>query len=111
MNNMKQSVPGSRGTTVQEILTENGVQVLKVEVESGGEIPLHAHECAATMIVLRGSARALGKNSRIVREGDVVTKVPHEPHGFNEIADGFVFISVSNQAGIIKAGRWDLEYL
>ncbi len=104
-------VPGCRGAFVQELLSENSVQVLKVIVEKGGEIPVHSHECAATMIVVSGRATALGKNRRIAKKGDVIVKKAGEPHGFAGIEEEFEFISVSDGNGIKQGSKWDMEYL
>lgn len=111
MNNERLTVPGCRGTTAQKLLLDDGIQVLKVVVEPGGEIPLHAHECAATMVITKGSARTLGKDGRPVKAGDVVVKSPNEPHGFTQVSEHFEFISISNDRGILLADSWDLSYL
>lgn len=108
----KVSVPGCQGTTVQNLLQEVGLQVLKVEVEAKGEIPLHTHECAATMIVVKGGACALlGGSSRIVDVGDVIVKGPNEPHGFTNVDKPFSFISICDNDGILKERGWDITYL
>jgi quercetin dioxygenase-like cupin family protein len=104
-------VPGCKGTTAQKLLQDETVQVLKIEVEPGGEIPLHAHECAATMIIITGSASTLGKNGRKVHAGDVVVKSPNEPHGFANVNERFEFISVSDNKGIMREEEWDLQYI
>ncbi len=111
MNAKRILVPGCRGTTVHQLLTERGLQVLKVEVEPGGEIPLHSHECAATMVVMKGRARTLGKDGRFAAAGDVVIKAPKEPHGFTDITEPFSFISISNEEGILREEDWDLAYV
>lgn len=103
--------PGCQKTKVHKLHEEQGVQILRVEVEPGGEIPLHAHDCAATMVILQGSARALGKSERIVKKGDVVVKAAHEPHGFGGIKDRFAFISISDESGILRPGGWDMTFL
>jgi quercetin dioxygenase-like cupin family protein len=110
MNTEPIEVPGCKGTTVHELLLDEGVQVLKVEVEPGGEIPLHSHECAATMVITKGSARTLGKDARAVRTGDVVVKSPNEPHGFTDVSEQFQFISISDHSGILQKDSWDLKY-
>src|SRR5713226_6744271 len=93
---------GCRLTTVEALSTQEGVQVLKVRVEPGGEIPLHQHDCAATMVVVSGSARTLGKDGRLARKGDVVVKAANEPHGFVDITEPFCFISISEGGGIVR---------
>jgi quercetin dioxygenase-like cupin family protein len=105
------AVPGCRRTLVTKLYEERGKQILKVDVEPGGEIPLHAHECAATMIILEGTARALGKGDRIVQKGDMVVKAPQEPHGFTDVTERFSFISISDKAGIMREDAWDMVYL
>lgn len=105
------TVPGCKGTTVRELLLEDGIQILKVEVEAGGEIPLHSHECAATMVITKGSACTLGKDGRLVHAGEVVIKAPSEPHGFTGVNEHFEFISISNDKGIMKDSSWDMSYL
>ncbi|MDX6709059.1 MAG: hypothetical protein QOH96_75 [Blastocatellia bacterium] len=105
------AVPGCKGTTAQRLLQEETIQVLRIEVEAGGEIPLHAHECAATMIIVAGSALTLGKDGRRVHAGDVVVKAPKEPHGFANVDERFEFISVSNSKGIMQVEGWDLSYI
>jgi quercetin dioxygenase-like cupin family protein len=111
MKSEKVAVPGCKGTTVQNLLSEEGLQILKVEVGRGGEIPLHSHECTATMVVIKGKARALGKSGQIVSKGDVVVKSPNEPHGFTDIEEPFCFISISDNKGIMLANGWDMKYL
>ena len=110
MSTEKVAVPGCRSTTVQKLLLEDGMQVLKVEVDPGGEIPLHTHECAATMVIVRGRARTLGKDGRVVSAGEVVVKAPNEPHGFTEVEEPFWFISISDDGGIMRANGWDIKY-
>lgn len=107
------AVPGCKGTTVQEIFSDGQVQVMKVDVEPNGEIPMHSHDTPATMIVVSGSAMALGKACKYVRKGDVVVKVANEAHGFTEITEPFSFISISHGQGIMhKSGQsWDMHYL
>lgn len=111
MNTEPIDVPGCKGTTVHELLLDEGVQVLKVEVETGGEIPLHSHECAATMVITKGSARTLGKDAHAVSAGDIVVKSRNEPHGFTDVSQHFEFISISDRNGIMKTDSWDLKYL
>jgi quercetin dioxygenase-like cupin family protein len=110
MNNESIMAPGCTGTRVQKLADFEGVQVLKVDVEPGGEIPLHTHECAATMVVIKGKARTLGECSRAVAQGDVVVKIPNEPHGFSEVREPFSFISISDNAGILRQDGWDITY-
>lgn len=101
------AVPGCRGITVRELQPAHGLQFLEVNIERGGEVPLHTHECAATMIVTRGSARKLAGNgkSELVKPGDVITKAAKEPHGFAEVGEeGFQFISLSDNEGIVRQG-------
>jgi len=111
MNTVKIPVPGCKGTTVEKLLLENGLPVLKVEVEPGGEIPLHAHQCTATMIILSGKARTLGKEGRVVSKGDIIAKTPNEPHGFGDVEATFSFISISDNAGIMREDGWDVNYI
>lgn len=102
------AVPGCPGTRVRELPAAHGLQFLEVNVEKGGKIPLHIHECAATMIVTRGSARKLTANgeSQVVKPGDVVIKAAKEPHGFTDIGEGgFQFISLSDGNGIVDSGE------
>lgn len=105
-------VPGCPGTTVRELQPAHGLQFLEVNIESGGEVPLHTHECASTMIVTRGSARKLTRNgkSERVKQGDVIAKAAKEPHGFTEVGEeGFQFISLSDNAGIVRQdGKLDM---
>ena len=110
METEKIFVTGCRETAVSKLFSDGGVQVLKVEVMSGGEIPLHEHECAATMVIIKGRARTLGNNCRIVTKGDVVIKAAKEPHGFIEITEPFEFISISYGAGIIHGNDFDIRY-
>lgn len=104
-------VPECTGTTVEKLFETDGLQFLKVVVEPGGEIPLHTHACAATMIVTQGSAHTLGKDGRVVHKGDVVVKTPNEPHGFTEIQAPFSFISISGGEGIVRDGKWDMQFV
>ncbi|TWT40529.1 hypothetical protein RAS1_42410 [Phycisphaerae bacterium RAS1] len=106
----KKEVPGCRGTRVQELFAGRDVQVLLVEVDPAGEIPIHVHDCAATMVIVEGEARALGTHERVVGKGDVVVKAPREPHGFSGIGKRFSFVSVSDGRGIMHNDDWDLEY-
>ena len=110
MKTDKLEVPGCKKTTVRKLHEEPGLQILRVDVEPGGEIPLHAHDCAATMVILEGSALTLGKGERVVKKGDVVAKSPHEPHGFSNIREGFSFVSLSDEAGILRPDGWDMRY-
>jgi len=110
MNTPKIAVPGCIGTFVTEVLEEEGCQILKVDVEPGGEIPLHSHACSATMVIMRGKSRALGKGERMVKKGDVVVKAPHEPHGFTEVTEPFSFLSISDNKGIMQRDGWDMKY-
>ena len=105
------AVPGCVGTYVEVIGERPGFQVLRVSVENGGEIPLHAHDCVATMVILEGSARTLGKDGRRVKTGDVVVKGIREPHGFTDVRDGFSFLSISTGEGILQGSDWDLNYV
>jgi len=104
-------VPGCVATFAETIYEMPDVQILRVEVEPGGEIPMHKHDCAATMIVLSGEAWALGENERKVRKGDIIVKSPMEPHGFRDVRDFFVFISISNGEGIKRGAHWDIDYI
>lgn len=103
--------PGCKETTVKKLHEENGLQILRVDVAPGGEIPLHAHDCAATMVILKGTARALGKGDRIVKKGDVVVKTAKEPHGFSDIKNPFSFISLSTEDGIVRPDGWNMRFL
>ena len=107
------AVPGCKATTVSEIFSNGQVQVMKVDVAPNGEIPLHAHDTAATMIVVEGSATALGKACRFVKKGDIVVKEAHEAHGFSDISQPFSFISISYGNGIMQdhGKNWDLKYI
>jgi len=104
-------VPGCKKTLVEELLTEEGLQVMHVHVQPGGEIPLHRHSCAATMVVTQGYARKLGVHQDTVQKGDVVTKKPYEEHGFTEVKEPFSFISVSYGQGIMRKDGWNINYL
>lgn len=111
---MKQiEVPGCKGTTVQNLYTIPRMQVMKVDVSPGGEIPMHKHSCAATMVIMKGEAKALGKGKdRVVRKGEIVAKAGNEPHGFTEVKEPFSFISISYDDGIMRnPNNWDMEYL
>lgn len=110
MNETRTPVPGCQGTNVRELLSQESLHVLYVEVEPGGEIPMHTHACAATMVVTQGQARGLGKGDRLVTKGDVIVKAANEPHGFTEVRKPFAFISISDGAGIRKADGWDMQY-
>jgi quercetin dioxygenase-like cupin family protein len=105
-------VPGCTGTTVSELKRAHGLQFLEVNIAHGGEVPLHTHKCAATMIVTKGSARKLtatGAGYR-VNPGDVIAKAPSEPHGFTDVGEtGFQFISISDNEGIVgQDGNFDM---
>ncbi len=104
-------VPGTSKAYVQELLTQDGLQVMKVLVEKGGEIPMHRHDCAATMVVVAGKAKSLGTHGRMVQKGDIIVKKPNEPHGFAEVTEPFTFISISDEKGIMQKGHWDINYL
>jgi len=110
-------VPGCSGVTVREMPSAHGLHILEVNVAPGGEIPLHTHDCAATMIITRGSACKLisGGSGDYVGPGDVVRKAKGEPHGFSAIGeDGFQFISFSDGDGILREHSdddWDLRYV
>ena len=111
MTSERLQVPGCKRTFVRKLFGDNGQQVLHVEVEPGGEIPLHSHGCAASMFVLCGQARTLGHESRSVKPGDIVVKKPNEPHGFTDIRDSFSFISISADDGIVHTdNKWDITY-
>jgi len=110
MNPETITVPGCIGTTVKHLFSDEGQQVLMVEVTPGGEIPLHAHECSAVMVITKGKARTLGKDGRVVSKGDVVVKAPREPHGFSEIGEPFAFLSISDGKGIVSPEGWDMKY-
>lgn len=103
-------VPGCSATTAELLLQADGVQILRVRVAVGGEIPTHAHDCAAAMFVVAGSATAVGEESRVVHAGDVVVKAKREPHGFTNVTAPFSFISVSSDGGILRDGGWDLQF-
>jgi len=111
VNSTKVAVPGCNKTTVQEILNDNDVHILKVDVAPGGEIPLHYHNCAATMVIIKGEASAIGKKRKTVSKGDVVIKQSEEPHGFTDIKEPFCFISISSGKGIYQDKDWDMKYL
>lgn len=103
-------VPGCKETLVEALAEEPGLHVLRVEVGVGGEIPLHTHECAATMVIVGGSALALGSRERRVSKGDVIVKAPHEPHGFSHVEAPFTFISISDGDGIQQRTGWDISF-
>ncbi len=104
-------VPGCKRTTVSVLFTDRRTQILKVHVARGGEIPLHQHKAAATMIILRGKARVLGKERRAVRPGSVVAKKSMEPHGFSDVRSALTFLSFASRGSIVKESRWDLQYV
>ncbi len=110
MNDDAINVPGCSGTTVKQLCSQPELQVLLVEVQRGGTIPLHEHDCAATMVITKGSATTLGKGGRIVKKGDVVVKTAHEPHGFADISEDFAFLSISDGLGIMQTDHWDLQF-
>lgn len=113
MQNQEIVVPGCLGTTVRKLKSNHGLQFLEVTIAHGGEVPLHTHECAATMIVTHGSARKLTGDGKeeLVKPGDVITKQAHEPHGFADIGDeGFRFISLSENDGIVQGETMDIAF-
>ena len=106
------TVPGCKGTTVEELVSENDIQILKVMVEPGGEIPLHTHKCAATMVVVKGEAKVLGKKDKqIANQGDIIVKSSMEPHGFTDVKKPFCFVSISDGKGILQNDGWDLKFM
>lgn len=109
--NIAMDVPGCIKTTVRHLFSDDDQQILQVEVAPGGEIPLHAHDCAATMVITKGRAQTLGKDGRIVAKGDVVVKACCEPHGFSNITEPFGFLSISNGKGIMSRSGFDITYL
>ena len=110
-NNGWVNVPGCMKTEARRLLTNEALQVLEVKVNPGGEIPLHAHNCAATMIVTEGEAKATGHTPRQVKKGDIIVKKPREAHGFTQVDSPFVFISVSDGEGIMHETDWDIGYV
>lgn len=64
------------------------------------------------MVIIEGEAKTLGNLERLVKKGDVVTKLSKEPHGFSDIHKPFSFISISYDDGIMKSlTGWDMDYL
>lgn len=108
-------VPGCTGTTMRELQSAHGLQFLEVNIERGGEVPLHTHDCAATMIVTRGVAYKLTENGKgeQVKQGDVIVKAAKEPHGFTSVGEeGFQFISLSDNGGIVhQGGKLDMAFV
>mgnify|MGYP001560673906 CR=1 FL=1 len=105
-------VPGCEKTTVEDLLSEPGTQVMRVRVHPGGRIPLHSHECAATMVITEGRAYALGAGkSRYVDRGEVLVKGPGESHGFEDVREPFSFISISYDKGIMRPDGFDIRYI
>jgi len=111
MENKQINVPGCKDVVVKDLLTENGLQIMKVNVGVGGEIPLHKHGCMATMVITEGQAKILGKNGGIAKKGDVVTKVSNELHGFTDVKGPFSFVSISSGKGIMQENIWDMDFL
>ncbi|HLC79759.1 MAG TPA: hypothetical protein VJG83_05055 [archaeon] len=111
MENEFVKVPGCKETEVKELYHDNQTQISVVQVARGGEIPMHCHDCAATMIITKGSAKAIGKDYKIVKNGDIVVKKPKEAHGFTQIKEPFEFISVSEGNGIMHNGEFDIKYI
>ena len=109
-NQTWEEVPGCVAVKAKHLVSEKSLQVLEVKVEKGGEIPMHSHSCAATMVVIEGSAKAIGHNERSVKKGDVIIKKAQEPHGFTSITEPFVFISISDGEGIMHDHDWDIKY-
>lgn len=105
-------VPGSTGVTIEPLGSIGGVQLNKVRVAPGGQIPLHSHECNSGMGITQGSARTLGKDeNKPVRPGDYIYKPSGTLHGFTDIgAEGFEFISMSDGDGIVLNTGWDIAY-
>lgn len=101
-------IKGCPGTSVKKMPPVHGLQCLQVTILPGGEVPLHSHECAATMIVVSGRARKLTRTGKgqFVKAGSVVVKTAGEPHGFTEVSpEGFRFISLSEGKGIVRGRR------
>ncbi len=80
--------------------TEEG-SLLFVEVDGGGDIPLHSHQEPAHMRVVRAK-KALkllaDGTSAPVEVGEVISKESMEPHGFRVEEDGYLsFLSLSKE--------------
>jgi quercetin dioxygenase-like cupin family protein len=110
MKKQNLSVPGCNKTKVEHLVTGDDFQVLKVDVAPGGEIPFHSHSCAATMLIIQGSAKVLGKTMEYTKIGDVIKKAPNESHGFVDISEPFSFISISYGKGILQDSKWDMNF-
>ena len=101
-------VPGCQRISVTQPVQMGDSQVTFVSVVPGDgkpDIPLHRHECAAVMVIRRGTARVhneIGELTDLVQKDDVVAKGPNQPHGFGEMSDDFAFMSISENEGIFN---------
>lgn len=103
-------LPGCVKTTVQEIYTHNDLQILKVDVEHNGEVPMHTHKSNVTMLVLSGFAHVIGDNNYVVQKGDIIKVKPEQPHGFTRVEQNLSFISIIEGDNLIQNGKYDISY-
>jgi quercetin dioxygenase-like cupin family protein len=89
-------------------------QDLLVQVNPGGQVPLHSHSVDATMFIVDGEAIVISDdeslNGQTVHRGDVVDFERNIRHGFKASPLGLLF--VSRNGGIIDEGSnaWDIQF-
>lgn len=112
------SVPGTTSTTAQTISQGPDMEVQRVVIRPGGEIPMHSHPFGQSYCVVEGQGvitTPRGKTN--VDRGDAGYFAPNEPHSWQNTGKAdLVFISSSaGEQGILEAnettgGKWNIHY-
>jgi mannose-6-phosphate isomerase-like protein (cupin superfamily) len=72
------------------MMPPSGVAMTWTEAGAGGGVDLRKHATQSLLIVLRGSARLVGRSSTQLNQGDVVMLPSHHEYGLTDVGPGGV---------------------
>ncbi len=76
------STEGTRGTTIELVHEDAGMNVQQSTIQGGGAIPDHQHDVPSSYVIVAGSGRATGQRARDVKQGDTILIPAGEQHGW-----------------------------
>lgn len=117
-SNFGQKVPGAENTFAKTLNQGADMEVQRVHVLEGGNIPLHSHSFGQSYVVVEGEGTivtSIGKTQ--VGPGSAGYFNPEEAHSWqNKSSNNLVFISSSaSEEGIYETnegsgGKWNIHY-
>ncbi|MDC8004292.1 cupin domain-containing protein [Aureisphaera galaxeae] len=112
-----QKVPGADNTYAKTLSQGADMEVQRVTILNGGNIPLHSHPFGQSYVVIAGEGAIVTPSGKsAVGPGAAGYFKPEEPHGWESEGGELVFVSSSaSEDGIYEAnevsgGKWNIHY-